>query len=180
MRQTMVDLWAQEQVHLEADLPRDKWPFGRHLTTEGWTAFLAAMPSALAGHDMVWLAERMNAHALWETYYLQHRRTGTVRARVGQPNALIMLTYGEFNTAYVRAVATTALQEGISTSVIYRAAPAGYPRDTCTYMEGAQIACTAILSGHRAYHTGELAEISIPAGPNCHHSILVPTWVNQS
>jgi hypothetical protein len=81
-------------------------------------------------------------------------------------------------TAYVRSVATLAQMEGIGTCVIYRAALAGVPRDSCTYMEDVTITCAAILEGHRAYdraHQGR-AEISIPAGPNCHHSVRIPTW----
>lgn len=47
----MADLWLEELDGLQADYPRQKWPYGKQLTDFGWDAFLTAMPDALARRD---------------------------------------------------------------------------------------------------------------------------------
>jgi hypothetical protein len=174
----MLELWGAELAALEASTaPRDAWPYGAYLSASGWERYLDSMPVALAEQGMAWLAAEMSDQKFWLTHHIYHRRGRAVRAGVPQPSALVALTYGEFNTAYVRAVATLAQSEGIETCVIYRGAPASVPRDSCTYMEDVSISISAILDGHRAYlqDVGQ-SEISVPAGPNCHHSIRIPAW----
>jgi hypothetical protein len=178
VRPRMLKLWRSELATLEASgSPWDAWPYGAYLTASGWERYLDSMPVALAEKDMAWLAAEMSDQTFWLTHHVYYRRGRAVRRSVPQPSALVALTYGEFNTAYVRAVATVAQNEGIETCIIYRAAPASVPRDSCTYMEDVSISISAILDGHRAYlqDVGQ-SEISVPAGPNCHHSIRITAW----
>jgi hypothetical protein len=178
VRPKMLEQWGEELASLEASsAPRHTWPFGAYLTPAGWDHYLDVMPIALTEHDMAWLAAEMSDQRYWLTHHTYVNSRGRhITARVPR-NALATLAYGEFNTTYVRAVATLARDAGVATCIIYRAAPAWAPRDSCSYMEGAAVSVSAVLDGHRAYmRAAGQSEISVPAGPNCHHSIQIAEW----
>jgi hypothetical protein len=113
LRQQMANLWEEEISDLIArPLPRAEWPFGKRLTAAGWNRFLEATREALTSHDMHWLANQMRLRHYWTRTATQHRRTGNVTVQVNAEDEATKLSHGEFNTAYVRAVALRALAEG--------------------------------------------------------------------
>jgi hypothetical protein len=86
------------------------------------------------------------------------------------------LCYTEFSAAYTMAVAGLALEQGIATCEVYRAGEAAKRRASCAHLEGPGISCRAILEGRRRYHDAP-AEIVIPAGAHCRHSIRIREWL---
>jgi hypothetical protein len=176
VRTRMVADWAEEVEDLvKAQVPKAQWPYGRDLTATGWDQFLEAMPVALGEREMGWLAMTMNDRQLWNQTRMQMRRSEPYPLTINIPDATVKLCYTEFSTAYTRAVAGLALEEGIATCEVYRAGDATKPRRSCTHLEGPGISCGAILEGHRRYHDRS-AEIAIPAGAHCHHSIRIREW----
>jgi len=179
VRERMLKEWTREVGDLERRLPRANWPFGADLNSSGWPRFLESIPVALSERDMTWLAVQMNASKLWDPTRMQISKKGKpYPVRINIPALAITLSYGEFNIAYTRAVAGMALEQGIPTCEVYRAGATAVPRWACTCLEGPGVSCAAVLEGERAYFTGRFAEISIPAGPNCHHSIRIREWLS--
>jgi hypothetical protein len=178
VRDRMITNWTHEIDELERRLPRAKWPFGSDLNASGWERFLVSMPTALAERDMTWLADQMNDPKLWHSTRLQISKKGRPYAvRLNIPTLAAVLAHGEFNIAYTRAVAELALDEGVPICEVYRAGHAVVPRWSCTCIEGPGVSCAAVLEGQRAYFSGRFAEVTIPAGPNCHHSIRIDAWL---
>lgn len=179
VRDRMLEGWTREIGDLERRWPRDNWPFGGDLNPSGWTRFLESMTVALTERDMTWLTAQMNDNKLWHPTRTQTSKKGKpYSVRLNIPALATVLAFGEFNVAYTRAVASLALDQGIPTCEVYRAGPAAVPRWSCTCLEGPGVSCAAVLEGERAYFTGRFAEITIPAGPNCHHSIRIREWLS--
>lgn len=177
VRARMLADWAEEVEDLvKGRVPKAEWPYGRDLTAAGWDHFLEAMPVALGERDMGWLATTMNDRRLWNPTRMQMRKSGPYPLTINIPDATVRLCYTEYSTAYTMAVAGLALEQGIATCEVYRAGDAAKPRRSCTHLEGPGISCRAILDGHRRYHDPS-AEIVIPAGAHCHHSIRIRDWL---
>jgi hypothetical protein len=81
----------------------------------------------------------------------------------------------DFNTWYVRGICRALMEAGIPECEVYRAEEAYEPRGECLQLEGEVLDVEEVYLGHRArYHPEEAknpAALSIPVGPNCHHSI---------
>jgi hypothetical protein len=180
VRDRMLSAWSAETTGFADRLPRDRWPFGRGLSDAGWSVFLEAMPVALRREDMAWLADEMSNRRFWVPYTIRMRDGLPHQARVNIPDAAVRLAHGEFNITYVNVVATLALEAGIPVCEVYRAGFAVRPRWSCGCLEGPGVSCRAVLEGHRSYMNNTSAEISIPAGPHCHHSIRVARWVQDA
>jgi hypothetical protein len=89
-------------------------------------------------------------------------------------DAARQLAITEFGTFYVRGLARRLLDEGDTHCQVYRAAPAREPRGECGHLEEHVLPLELIYSGHRAHYwppPGNANVLSIPVGPNCHHSI---------
>jgi hypothetical protein len=180
VRTRMVLDWTREVEDLQARLPRGRWPFGRDLKPAGWDRFFELMPVALREMDLAWLANSMSHGRFWNPFRLQMRRRQPYQVRVNVIDAAAKLAQYEFSAAYTVAVASLALEEGIATCEVYRAGFAAEPRPSCECLQGPGISCRAILEGHRAYTRGAFAEIAVPAGPHCHHSIRIRDWLQES
>ncbi len=118
----------------------------------------------------------MNDRRLWNPKRMQTGKSGPHMLTINVPDATVKLCYTEFSTAYTMAVAGLALEQGIATCEVYRAGDAAKPRASCVHLEGPGVSCRAILEGHRRYHDPS-AEIVIPAGAHCHHSIRIREWL---
>ncbi len=178
VRARMLADWSAELEGLVKDrASKTEWPYGRDLTVAGWDHFLEAMPVALGERDMGWLATTMNDRRQWNPNRRQMGKSGPYLHPINVPDAARKLCYTEFSTAYTMAVAGLALEQGIATCEVYRAGDAARPRRSCTHLEGPGISCREILDGHRRYHDPS-AEIVIPAGAHCHHSIRIREWSN--
>ena len=169
--------WTDEvEALVNRGVPKAEWPYGRDLTVAGWDHFLEVMPVALGERDMGWLATTMTDGHMWNRERIQVRRGRQYTLTINVPDAVVKVAYTEFSTAYTIAVAGLALEQGIATCEVYRAGDAAKPRPSCVHLEGPGVSCRAILDGHRRYHDPS-AEIVLPAGAHCHHSIRIREWL---
>ena len=146
---------------------------GRNLSRRGLEVFPGLMHDAiLLGNDETFAASLKNPE-----YWLSSgttRRGGVVRQRsIDYNDEADRLGLGEFNTWYVRGLAKRLMNEGERECQIYRAA---YPKtglSNCPLQEGAIVALDLVYKGHRAKYwpCPNPTAFSIPAGPNCHHTI---------
>jgi hypothetical protein len=175
VRSTMVDQWNAEHVVICRDFgPRDR-PYGKLLTESGWAAVAVAMPTALASKTDDWLQNEMSSTDYWVQSYQRRNRSGTWSdVNYDKEDAVRRFALTEFNTAYVQAVATVGLNRGHSVGTIYRAGTAEEKRSRCTEAEG-PVSLTKLIDDFRCYFPGPPAAsaMSVPNGPNCHHSVLV-------
>lgn len=103
-------------------------------------------------------------------------RQGVMRERhVNVQQTAERLGLTEFNTWYVRGLTKRFIEEGITLCQVYRA---GIPRweesAECKAHEGQVVSVEEIYRGHRARYwpePGNTSTLSIPIGPNCHHTI---------
>lgn len=169
VRDLMTALWLDEAADLEANWSRDAC-YGKQLTVSGWAAFLALMPEALFEHDDEWLQSQLDVPEFWQPHLL---RRGKI-VQYDQADAIQKLAIGEFNTAYVRGLASALQARGEELCQVFRADQAYVPRSECSAWEGQEFPLSLVLAGHRVrYHPppGERRAFSVPSGPNCHHSI---------
>jgi hypothetical protein len=179
VRHRMVGLWTEEVAHLSSSYSRGDWPYGKLLTEDGFQTFLATMPNALGAHDDDWLEQTISPPRFWLPHQLRSKpKGGFTTVDYDQPEAAHRLAMGEFNTAYVRGLASALESRGETHCVIYRAGTAVEPRAAyCTALEGSQAPISQLLQDHRAnYWPVRNADARpIPSGPNCHHSIRALT-----
>jgi hypothetical protein len=110
----------------------------------------------------------------WHPTYPRLNRSGTYSdVNYNKPDAVRRLAMTEFNTAYVRAVATVGLRRSFQTGELYRAGDAEEKRARCVEREGQQVPLQGLLDDFRCYFPGPVlpTALPLPAGPNCHHSI---------
>jgi hypothetical protein len=146
----------------------------RVLSGPGLAAFAELMRETLQHGDEVSLGRSLSNPAFWvatETY----ERNGVVRERrINVQQAAERLSITEFNTWYVRGLASRLLREGVASCEVYRAAQPKWEPAECTTHEGKQYPVRDIYAGHRARYwpePGDMSVFSIPFGPGCHHTI---------
>lgn len=174
VRQQMAALWRAEGAELARSYPRDKWPYGKLLSDEGWEAYGKIMPTALLEFDDTWLESQMASGQYWlEKLPRRKPKGGVTLVEYDKADAIRRLAVGEFNTAYVRALATVLLGRGATRCMVYRAGPAVEQRLAyCTGLEGSELPLQQVLNAHRAYFPERRPSAQpIPSGPHCHHSI---------
>ena len=144
------------------------------LSPAGRAGFSSVVREALSSGNETSLAAGLARQEYWnpvETYV----RSGTSRSRrVNFESAAKMLAITEFNAWYVRGLARRLLNEGVGVCEVYRAESAREPRGECLEHEGQTHSVQEIYDGHRARYwpsPGNPSALSIPVGPNCHHTI---------
>jgi hypothetical protein len=98
----------------------------------------------------------------------------TRERRVNVAQATGRLCLSEFNTWYVRGLATRLLEEGVTHCQAYRAAIPKWEPGECSTHEGQIYTVQEIYDGHRRRYwpePGDTTATSIPFGPGCHHTI---------
>lgn len=176
VRETMARQWSEEYDTLCRDYAPGDRPYGKLLSDEGWRTIATVMAEALGEHDDDWLQDQIGPEVNWVPTQMRRSKGGYTEVKYNKQDAARRFARTEFNTAYVRAVATVGLRESEEFGVIYRAADAAVERARCTEAEGRQISLRGLLSDHRRYFfAGEVADstLPIPFGPNCHHSVRV-------
>jgi len=153
-------------------------PFrGAQLTTRGRSAFGTAMRSAIASGDEQSLFVDLASSDYWQSSGIRPDRYGRPQFYTINPEASArQLAITEFNTAYVHGLTRRLLEEDVAEVAVYRAAPAFVLRGECLEHEGSQYPTLLIYEGHRArYHpVPRPGALSVPVGPNCHHSVRRP------
>ena len=144
------------------------------LSAAGIDAYPILMEKAIKQGTESTLAADLAKPAFWKTSET-YVRSGKSHSRSIDPLvASEALSISEFNTWYVRGFARRLIEEGEQFCQVYRAAPAWDPRDECLQHDGRQCPVIEIYEGHRARYwplPGNQNALSIPVGPNCHHTI---------
>jgi hypothetical protein len=122
----------------------------------------------------VTLAAALNRPDYWratETYV----RNGMAHQRSVNPTqASDRLAITEFNTWYVAGLAARLHEEDETRCRVYRAEIPKWQPAGCSVHEGQTYAVAEIIAGHRIGYwppPGVQGQLSIPAGPGCHHTI---------
>jgi hypothetical protein len=178
VRAAMVRLWNLENEQLVISGRRPEC-YGPDLLEPGWVEWEHAMPLALGERDDEWLVEQMSEPAFWRPTREFLRSGKVITQRVNVEHVAAVLGRGEFNTAYVRGLATALLARGETECAVYRADSAYEPRPECLALEGRCFPLEDILAGHRAHYWPPESirsdALSIPTGFGCHHSICSPS-----
>ncbi len=152
----------------------------KDLTPVGRREFARLMRAAISGPNgnELTLGAALSDAGFWNSSRSYVRRGKTVTARVDPSVTAKRLALTEFNTYYVSGLAHRLLAEGEAACIVYRAANPETEPASCSEHEGQRYSLTDIIAGHRANYwpePGDPTALSIPAGPNCHHSIR--RWV---
>jgi len=143
--------------------------FSKSLSTLGRRVFPEFMERAIKEGSEETLRRDLLDRGFWKT------NSGRANPRTINPlTEAKKVAITEFNTWYVRGFARRLIEEGESLCEVYRAAPAEEPRTECRFHHGRQYPVQQIYEGHRARYwpePGNPRALSIPVGPNCHHTI---------
>jgi len=157
---------------------KDGCYIGKALSQQGRVVFPHLMRNAIMEGNEETLATSL----LNESYWMDtepYQRDGVLRfRRINVKQAAERLAITEFNTWYVRGLTRRAIEEGIRSCEVYRAAEPKWQPAECAIHEGAVVDVQVIYEGHRAKYwpePGNPAAISIPFGPGCHHTIRLVT-----
>jgi hypothetical protein len=115
----------------------------------------------------VTLAAALNRQDYWRAIDANGRRVN-----VAQASERLAIT--EFNIWYVAGLAARLKDEGKTHCGVYRAAVPRWAPAGCSVHEGQTYALAEIIAGHRIGYwppPGVSGQLSIPAGPGCHHTI---------
>lgn len=146
----------------------------KRLSAIGSTEFPGLMRQAIRSGNEVTLIRSLLSSQYWYPTEPYNRSGMTHQRKVNTPQAAELLGLTEFNTWYVRGLAKRLMEEGITQCQVYRASEPKWERGECTEHEGKIFPIIEIYNGHRAKYwpePGNPYAISIPLGPNCHHTI---------
>ncbi len=145
-----------------------------NLNAQGLAAFPDAMRSAIQQGNEETLTAALNDPSLWnetEPWTREGVPQKPRRINVRQQSERLALT--EFNTWYVRGLCRRLLDEGVTECQVYRGERPKWEPAECAEHEGIVLTVQEVYDGHRARYwpTENPAAVSVPFGPNCHHTI---------
>lgn len=159
----------------EFDAEQEGTPYvSTQLSSQGVGVYAELMRNAICTGNEVSLEVDLSYDAYWRPTGSNRSRSPSRRTTNGFSYKAKRLAITEFNTWNVRGLARLLLDEGVETCEVYRADSAGEPRDECLEHEGKQFSVQEIYEGHRARYwprPGNPSALSVPTGPNCHHTI---------
>lgn len=144
------------------------------LSAEGSRVYPDLMREAIVLGNEESLEQALLRPEYWVQTEMYQRSGRYQERRVNFQTAAKTFAITEFNTWYVRGLARLLLNEGIETCEVYRAEAVQEPRGECLQHEGVLYRIQDIYDGHRARYwplPGIPNALSIPVGPNCHHTI---------
>lgn len=144
-------------------------------TPDGEAAFVGIMEEHLVGGTELTLTIALSQPKYWVERGIRNTRNGPVPYYLPAAQRARVFALTDFNTWYVRGLCRVLIEAGIADCEVYRAEPAYEPRGECLHLERRVLDVRDVYRGHRArYHpegTKDPNSLSIPVGPNCHHSI---------
>ena len=147
------------------------------LAPAGLSVFADLMRQAItdpSGNEVT-LTVSLRPAAYWVQTEMYTTRSGVRRSRnVNATQAAERLALSEFNTWYVAGLAHRLQDEGDSQCRVYRAAVPKWQSAECSTHEGQVYPLSDLIANHRISYwlpPGITGQLSIPAGPGCHHTI---------
>jgi len=169
-RKYMIDEFKEEKSS------QNPYPGSENFSTKGRNLFPEIMKKAILYGNEESLEKDLTDSLLWnEVTKPIKSKTGKVfTKKINPATEAKRFAQTEFNTWYVRGLAKRLLEEGVESCQVYRAAPAINPRVECCGYENQIFSVKDVYNGHRKRYwpkPGAPRALSIPIGPNCHHSI---------
>ena len=169
---------SKTREYMIAEFVKEQESQNPYISTElnelGRSEFVKIMKNNINTGNEISLKEELSDKSFWKESGIRNRAGKEYTYRINPVNSAERLALTEFNTWYVKGLATRLLDEGESKCSIYRADTAVEPRCECTKWEDMQFDLKTIIEGHRKrYHGSNIdkSAMSIPSGPNCHHTI---------
>ena len=145
------------------------------LTALGESVFCSIMEEHLGNGSEASLALALSPSPYWVERGVRNTKNGPVPYFMPGHQRAKVFALTDFNSWYVRALCKQMMDEEVELCEVYRAQPAYEPRGECALLEGRKLQVRELYNGHRARYYPESvanpAALSIPTGPNCHHSI---------
>ncbi len=145
------------------------------LTALGESIFCATMEEHLLHGTEDTLRQALSPSIFWVERGIRNTKKGPVPYTLPGHLRAKVFAVTDFNSWYIRGLCKQLMIEGVEVCEVYRAEHAYEPRGECALLEGKILRVDVVYRGHRArYHPESAANplaVSIPAGPNCHHSI---------
>lgn len=167
-RSYMLEEFRAEQLNLATYRPKV-------LTPKGEAPFVGIMEEHLTAGNEATLTVALSPSRYWVETGTRHTRRGPVSYFLPAVERARVFGLTEFNTWYVRGLCRSLMEEGITECEVYRAETSYEPRGECLQMEGLVLNVADVYQGHRARYypedTKDPHALSIPVGPNCHHSV---------
>ncbi len=159
------------------DLSAGKMYIGPYLNDDGATRWPGLLSEAIEhGSDGTLAAELVSRHC-FRSFTQRRKPTGgftTVKVPFTAPE---MLSEGEFNRYYIRALCLYAIALSIPYLIVYRAKQVMNPRPESEMKIGTHINPVTLLADLRT-HIGVDTALGLPAGPNSGLSVKLPNTVN--
>ena len=167
-RRYMVEEFRAEQLSANPYRPKV-------LTPAGEAVFVGIMEEHLANGTEATLMVALSPPRYWVEHGVRNTKKGPVPYFLPSAQRARVFALTDFNTWYVRALCRVLMEAGIADCEAYRAEVAYEPRGECANLEGQILSVAEVYQGHRARYHPEGSKdpdaLSIPVGPNCHHSI---------
>ena len=161
------------QAEIDTDIAAGTLYISENLSPEGSADYpQLLMNAAQQGNDSSLAAElrpRLNSHEK-----PRKLKSGEYsKPPVMRSNAHEMLSEGEFNRYYIRAVCVRALEDGIDGLAVYRAKDVKNARSASEEKIGQTVEPQALLNDLRT-HQGVDTALGLPPGPNSGLSVQLP------
>ena len=127
-------------------------------------AWINLLKEAASSHTDTWLEQQIRTNNLLLTQEPRKTKNGTTMAQVPS-NAPEMLSEGEFNRYYMRAVCVQAIEDSQNEVVIYRGKAVEKPRPESQAKIGTKIPPNRLLDDLRR-NPGVDTALGLPSGPN--------------
>jgi hypothetical protein len=145
----------------------------KDMSEHGKSEFPKIMEKAIKTGNEVTLGQELPKASFWLSVSNRYRNGKWIRVTINPRAWAERLALTEFNTWYVRGLSRKLIEEGVEHCEVYRAEPTWDPRPECQDHDRKQFKVLDIYNGHRARYwpTANSMALSVPIGPNCHHTI---------
>lgn len=137
------------------------------LTPQGLAAWVPLLNAAAEAHTDVWLGDQLRVGAYMKNEEPYTRNGQQFWRRINVPFACEQLAEGEFNRYYLRGLCCRALEDGISSLLVYRGKEVRQPRPESEAKIGTFIDAQRLLETLRANDFVSIeTALAVPGGPS--------------
>ena len=166
-RQLMLD-------EVEYDIDHNQLHISPFLSGQGQWDYAELLRKAIQKGDDETLSQDLRARLRIVRALPRRKPKGGYVIAATVENAAEVLAESEFNRYYIRGLARRAIEDDISTLVVYRAKPARNPRPESEARIEKALSPRALLEDLRTHPGDELPVLGVPSGPNSGLSVRLP------
>ena len=157
---------------IEMDITNRQLYLSARLSDIGQLDYPVLLKQAAKSYDDEWLASQLQRNDRLNATEQRRIKSGYMMAKI-PVNAHITIAEGEFNKFYIRGLCRRAMNEGISSLIIYRAKEVMNPRPESQTKIGTTIDARALLHDLRA-NSGDDRASGLLGAPNSGLSVKLP------